>query len=42
MKTIASIAADHSFKAMFLLSFVGLVASFCLMASGMDLNSVWL
>jgi hypothetical protein len=42
MKTISSIAADHSFKAMTLLSCVGLAVSFCLMAFGMDLTSVWL
>jgi hypothetical protein len=42
MKTISSIAADNSFKAMTLLSCIGLVVSFCLMAFGMDLSSVWL
>ena len=42
MKTISSIAADHSFKAMAVLSCVGLAVSFCLMAFGIDLNSVWL
>jgi hypothetical protein len=42
MKTISAIAADHSFKAMILLSCVGLVVSFCFMAFGVDLNYVWL
>jgi hypothetical protein len=42
MKTISSIAADHSFKAMMLLSCIGLAVSFGLMAFGMDLNNVWL
>ncbi len=42
MKAISSIVADHSFKAMTMLSCAGLAASFCLMAFGMDLNSVWL
>ena len=42
MKTISSIAADHSFKAITMMSCFGLVVSFCLMALGMDLNSVWL
>jgi hypothetical protein len=34
--------ADHSFRAMTILSCFGLAVSFCLMAFGMDLNSVWL
>jgi len=42
MKTISSIAADRSFKAMTTLSCFGLAVSFGLMAIGMDLNSVWL
>jgi hypothetical protein len=42
MKTISSIAADHTFKTMAMISCFGLVMSFCLMAFGMDLNSVWL
>jgi hypothetical protein len=42
MKMISSIAADYSYKAMTMLSRSGLVVSFCLMAFGMDLNSVWL
>jgi hypothetical protein len=42
MKTISSIAADRSFKAMAILSCFGLAVSFGLMAIGMDLNSVWL
>jgi hypothetical protein len=42
MKTISSIAADDTFKAMTMISCFGLVMTFCLMAFGMDLNSVWL
>ncbi|HEY7845518.1 MAG TPA: hypothetical protein VID30_17785 [Bradyrhizobium sp.] len=42
MKTISSFAANHSFKAITLLSCVGLAVSFCLMAFGVDVNSVWL
>jgi hypothetical protein len=42
MKTISEIAADHSFKAMTMLSCFGLAVSFGLMAFGMDLNSLWL
>ncbi len=42
MKTISSIAADHTFKAMTMVSCFGLVVTFCLMAFGIDLNSVWL
>lgn len=42
MKTISSIAADQSFKAMSVLSCIGLAVSVCLMALGMDLNAAWL
>jgi hypothetical protein len=42
MKTISAIATDQSFKAMSVLSFVGLVVSIALMALGMDLNTGWL
>jgi hypothetical protein len=42
MKTISSIAADRTFKTMTMISCFGLVMSFCLMAFGVDLNSVWL
>lgn len=42
MKTISSIAADQSFKAMSALSCIGLAVSVCLMALGMDLNAGWL
>jgi hypothetical protein len=42
MKTISSIVADTSFKSIFCLSLSGLVASFGLMAFGMDLTSIWL
>ena len=42
MKTISAIAADQSFKAMSVLSCVGLAVSVCLMALGMDLSTGWL
>jgi hypothetical protein len=42
MKTISAIATDQSFKAMSVLSFVGLAVSIALMALGMDLNTGWL
>ena len=42
MKTISSIAADQSFKAMSVMSCVGLVVSICMMALGMDLSAAWL
>lgn len=42
MKTISSIAADRAFKAIATMSCVGLSVSFCMMAFGMDLQSVWL
>jgi hypothetical protein len=42
MNTIYSIAADCGFKAITTLSCFGLTVSFCMMAFGMDLNSVWL
>jgi hypothetical protein len=42
MKTISSIVADTSFKAIFCLSLSGLVASLGLMAFGMDLTGIWL
>ena len=42
MKLIASIATDRSFKAISMLSSLGLAVSFGLMAYGMDLNAVWL
>jgi hypothetical protein len=42
VKTISSIAADRSFKAMTMLSCSGIALSFCLMAFGIDLNNVWL
>jgi hypothetical protein len=42
MKTISSIVADRAFKAIMTMSCFGLALSFCMMAFGMDLNSVWL
>ena len=42
MKAISSIAADQSFKAMSLVSCIGLAVSVCMMALGMDPNAVWL
>jgi len=42
MKTISAIAADQSFKAMFVLSCFGLGVSVCLIVLGMDLNVAWL
>ncbi|HEY2894612.1 MAG TPA: hypothetical protein VGJ16_10380 [Pirellulales bacterium] len=42
METISSIAADRAFKAITTISCLGLAASFCMMAFGMDLHSVWL
>ena len=42
MKLLASIATDRSFKAISMLSCLGLAASFGMMACGMDLNAVWL
>ena len=42
MKTISSIVADQSFKPIFCLSMLGLVASLGLMSFGMDLTSIWL
>ena len=42
MKTISSIAADQSFKAMSVMSCVGLVVSIYMMTLGMDLNAAWL
>jgi len=42
MKTISAIAADESFKAMSILSCIGLAVSIVLMALGMDLNTGWL
>jgi len=42
MKMISAIAADQSFKAMSVLSCVGLAVSVVLMALGMDLNIGWL
>jgi hypothetical protein len=42
MKTISSIVADRAFKAITTMSCSGLALSFCMMAFGMDLNSVWL
>jgi hypothetical protein len=42
MKTISSIAADHSFQVITLFSVLGLAVSMGLMASGMDLNIAWL
>jgi hypothetical protein len=41
MKLIASIATDRSFKAISMLSCVGLAVSLGFMAYGMDLNTVW-
>ena len=41
MKLIASIATDRSFKAISMLSCLGLVLSFGFIASGMDLTVVW-
>jgi hypothetical protein len=40
MKTISAIAADQSFKAMAVLSCVGLAVSVCMMAFGLDLNII--
>jgi len=40
MKTISAIAADQSFKAMSVMSCVGLAVSACMMAFGLDLNIV--
>ncbi len=42
MKTISSIAADRAFKAISAFSCFGLAVSFCMVAFGMDLHSVWL
>jgi hypothetical protein len=42
MKTISSIVADQSFKAMFGLSMSGLAVSIGLMSFGVDLTSIWL
>jgi hypothetical protein len=42
VKTISSIAADQSFKAMSVVSCVGLAVSVCMMALGMDPSAVWL
>jgi len=42
MKTISSIAGDQSFKAMSMLSSIGLAVSIWLTAVGMDLNAGWL
>ena len=42
MKTIASITADRAFKVVTMMSCFGLAVSLCLIAFGMDLNSVWL
>ena len=39
MKTISAIAADQSFKAMSIMSCVGLAMSVAMMALGMDLNA---
>jgi hypothetical protein len=41
MQLIASIATDRSFKAISILSCLGLMVSFGFMACGMDLNAVW-
>jgi hypothetical protein len=38
MKTISSIVADQSFRAMSVLSCAGLVASICLMALGIEVH----
>jgi hypothetical protein len=38
MKTISAIAADQSFKAMLVLSCVGLAVSVCMTALGLDPN----
>ena len=38
MKTIPAIAADQSFKAMSIMSCIGLAMSVVMMAFGMDLN----
>jgi hypothetical protein len=38
MKTISSIVADQSFKAISVLSCVGLVVSICLVALGIEVN----
>lgn len=42
MKTISAIAADQSFKAMSVLSCVGLAVSVAVMLLGMDLSAGWL
>jgi hypothetical protein len=42
MKTISAIAADQSFKAMSILSCIGLAVSVAMMMLGMDLNAGWL
>jgi len=42
MKTISSIASDRAFKAITMLSCLGLAVSFGLMAAGMDLNAAWI
>jgi hypothetical protein len=42
MKTISSITADRAFKTITTMSCLGLAVSFCMVAFGMDLNSVWL
>jgi hypothetical protein len=39
MKTISAIAADQSFKAMLVLSCVGLAVSVCMTALGLDPTS---
>jgi hypothetical protein len=38
MKSISSIVADQSFKAISVLSCVGLVVSICLVAHGIEVN----
>jgi hypothetical protein len=40
MKSISSIVADQSFKAISVLSCVGLVVSICLVALGIEVNIV--
>ena len=42
MQLIASITTDRSFKAMSMLSCLGLALSFGFVACGIDLNAVWL